>query len=165
MDEKVFAYIDGTNLYLSTINMGWKLGQQRFRQFLKDKYHVQHAYYFIGDVPEYQLLHDNLRRNGFELVTFKPTITPSGEIKGNCDAYLITRAMIDFPNYDKAVIVASDGDYESLVEYLHKQDKLKRVTACSKGGCARKLSRAAGTLIDFMDGLKEKLEYKPRRNP
>jgi uncharacterized LabA/DUF88 family protein len=165
MAEKIFAYIDGTNLHLSTVNMGWKLGQRRFRQFLKDKYGVTIAYYFIGYVEKYKNIHDNLRRNGFTLITFIPTIKPNGEIKGNCDANLVTKAMIDFAEYDKAVIVASDGDYEDLVKHLKNKNKLERVIACSRGGCARKLQRAAGSLIDYMDDFKEKIEYKPKGNP
>jgi len=32
--------------------------------------------------------------------------------------------MIDYPNYDKAVVITSDGDFYSLVRYLYERNKL-----------------------------------------
>jgi uncharacterized LabA/DUF88 family protein len=49
---------------------------------------------------------------------------PAGKVKGNVDAELVLHAMIEYPNYDKALIVTGDGDFFCLVEYLIKQDKL-----------------------------------------
>ena len=94
-----------------------------------------------------------------------PTILPDGSIKGNCDTDLAVKAMANFGKYDKAIIVASDGDYESLVEYLKSNDKLERVIGCSRGGCAGKLRRAAGVKIDFLDDFRDKVEYKRKRIP
>lgn len=162
---KVFAYIDGTNLHLSTLNMGWKLDYQRFRIFLADKYHVVIAYYFLGYVEKYQALYRGLKKDGYKVVNITPTILPDGTIKGNCDADLVVKAMVDFAIYDKAVIVASDGDYRSLVLHLKSKDKLERVIGCSRGGCARKLKRAAGTQIDFLNDFRNKVEYKRKGTP
>ena len=167
MDKKprIFAYIDGTNLHLSTKNMRWDLDYERFRKFLSDKYNVEVAHYFIGYVEKYKKLYEGLKRDGYEVVNITPTILPDGSIKGNCDADLVCRAMADVGLYDKAIIIASDGDYKSLVEYLKGKGKLERVIGCSRGGCARKIKRAAGTQIDFLNDFREKVEYKRKRTP
>jgi len=92
---------------------------------------------------------------------FKPPIKDKhGSYKANVDAELVLQAMIDFNNYDEAVIVTSDGDFSCLVEYLEKAGKLERLLAASKGGCSRYLRIAAGSKVDYMDNLKSKLEYK-----
>jgi len=52
---------------------------------------------------------------------------PSGKPKGNVDAELVMHAMIEYPNYEKAVIVTGDGDYYCLVDYLRKNGKLLRL--------------------------------------
>lgn len=52
--------------------------------------------------------------------------------KGNVDAELVLHAMVEFDNYDKAVIVTGDGDCYCLVEYLVKQNKLLKVIAPNK---------------------------------
>ncbi|MBI4611650.1 MAG: hypothetical protein HY726_21895 [Candidatus Rokubacteria bacterium] len=45
------------------------------------------------------------------IVIFKPvTYRSDGKPKGNVDAELVLQAMIDFPRYEKAVIVTNDGD-------------------------------------------------------
>ena len=163
--QKAFAYIDGTNLHLSGKNMGWDIDYRKFRKFLTDKYNVEIAYYFLGYVEKYRNLYNGLRRDGYEVINIEPTILPDGSIKGNCDADLVCKAMADFAKYDKAIIVASDGDYKSLVEHLKSNDKLGRVIGCSRGGCARKLKKAAGTQIDFLNDFREKVEYKRKRTP
>ncbi len=145
--------------------MGWRLDYRRFRKLLEDTYGVTTAFYFLRYVEKYRNLYAGLQRDGYEVVNIEPTVLPDGTIKGNCDADLVFKAMFDFyeTGYDRAVIVASDGDYRSLVEHLKVTGKLERVIACSWGGCARKLKEAAGTQIDFLDNLRAKLEYKRER--
>ena len=154
-----YAFIDGNNLHLSVINIGWKLDYRKFRNHLDDKYNVVKAYYFIGEVPGMESLYSNLKRHGFELI-FKPPIQDKdGNYKGNVDAELVLQAMIDFNNYDGAVIVTSDGDFSCLVKYLNEAGKLKRLLAASRYGCSRYLRQAAGSKVDYMDDLKNKLKY------
>ena len=105
-------------------------------------------------------LYANLKRYGFELI-FKPPIKDKdGNYKGNVDAELVLQAMIDLKEYDGAVIVTSDGDFSCLVKYLNEVGKLKRLLAASRYGCSKYLRQAAGSKVDYMDDLKNKLEYK-----
>ena len=158
--QENYAFIDGNNLHLSVINIGWKLDYRKFRQYLSDKYNVFKAYYFIGEVPGMEKLYSNLQEYGFVLI-FKPPIKDRyGDYKGNVDAELVLQAMIDFDKYDGAVIVTSDGDFGCLVKYLDSTGKLKRLLAASRGGCSKYLRIAAGSKVDYMDNLKSKLEYK-----
>ena len=52
---KNYAFIDGQNLYLGTksADPSWKINLKRFRVYLKEKYKVEKAYYFLGIVDEY----------------------------------------------------------------------------------------------------------------
>ena len=83
----------------------------------------------------------------------------NGSVKGNVDAELVLQAMIDYKNYDRAVIVSSDGDFSCLVNYLYKQGKLKQVISPHRETCSRLLKQAAREKIVFMDNLKGKLEF------
>jgi uncharacterized LabA/DUF88 family protein len=155
-----FAFIDGNNLHLSVINIGWKLDYKKFRQHLADKYEVNTAYYFIGQVPGMELLHSSLQRDGFNLI-FKPPIKDKlGNYKANVDAEMVLHTMININKYTGAVIVTSDGDFACLVKYLETVGKLKRLLAASRGGCSKYLRIAAGSKVDYIDDLKTKLEYK-----
>jgi uncharacterized LabA/DUF88 family protein len=162
--ENNFAFIDGQNLYLAIEKLEWKLDYKRFRIYLKEKYRVERAYMFMGFLPANQELYNFLQTTGFILV-FKPILKSEGrDVKGNCDAELVLQAMIDYQNYDKALIVTGDGDFYCLVKYLDSNSKLSKVLAPSPKSCSSLLRKIAGKKISFVSDLKTKLEYK-RKEP
>jgi uncharacterized LabA/DUF88 family protein len=121
-----YAFIDGQNLYMSVKNQGWVLDYGRFRRYLADKYDVTKAFLFIGHIPTNADLYKSLQEYGFILV-FKPILEIKGRVKGNVDAELVLQAMIEYPNYDKAVIVTGDGDFHCLIKHLKKKGKLLKL--------------------------------------
>lgn len=134
----VYAFIDSQNLNLGTSKdiikdgrltyKGWKLDFKKFRHYLTDKFKVEKAFLFIGYIKKNWKLYKYLKSCGYELI-FKPTIRDSyGKPKGNVDAELVLHsAVIQYPNYDKAIFVAGDGDYFCLYEYLEQKKKLFRI--------------------------------------
>jgi uncharacterized LabA/DUF88 family protein len=157
-----YAFVDSQNLNLGIQKLGWKLDYARFRIYLRDKYSVQVAYLFIGFTPLQQKLYDNLQRAGFVLC-FKPTVPDAdGNIKGNVDADLVLRAALERDHYDKAVLVSSDGDFYSLAQYLYDSHKLAAVISPDLEHCSSLLRRAARDKIQYMNELREKLEYKKK---
>lgn len=158
--ENNYAFIDAQNLNLGIRELGWKLNFKRFRVYLRDKYHVEKAFLFIGNLPENQSLYSYLQDVGYHLI-LKPVFKDSsGKAKGNVDADLVLHAMLEYKNYDQAVIVTSDGDFYSLVEHLYQTKKLKLVLAPNHMKCSILLRKKAREKIEFMNKLKEKLEYK-----
>lgn len=157
--ENNYAFIDIQNLNLAILDQGWKLSWKKFRQYLTDKYSVTKAFVFIGYVPTNQSLYTALQQKGY-LVIFKPTlILPNGKPKGNTDAELVLHTMIEYPNYDRAVIVAGDGDYYCLVEYLKKQGKLKKLMIPNRLEYSFLLRKFVQDMA-FVSDLQGKLEYK-----
>lgn len=157
--EYNYAFIDGQNLNLGIKRLGWALDFKKFRVYLREKYSVQKAYYFIGYVQGNSDLYASLQSYGYILI-FKPTFrNADGKIKGNCDAELVLQAMIDFGQYEKAVIVSGDGDFHCLIKYLREKNKLKIVLAPDIAKYSGLLKKAAGTNLAFMNDLKNKLEY------
>ena len=119
------AFIDSQNLHLGEKSLGWSLDFNRFRNYLREKYEVTTAYLFIGYLPGKESFYEKLESFNY-IIKHKPTLMgASGKIKGNCDAELVLQSMIDISKYDKAVIVTSDGDFHSLIEYLYKENKLE----------------------------------------
>lgn len=157
-----YAFIDSQNLNLAIRDQGWKLDFTRFRIYLKDKYHISKAFLFIGYIPGNQPLYTALQKNGY-ICVFKPTLHLSdGKVKGNCDAELVLHTMIEYHNFDKAVIVSGDGDFFCLVEYLDKQSKLLKLLIPNANVYSGLLKKVAVDKIDFMNGLKNKLEFRKR---
>ena len=160
--EQNYAFIDSQNLNLGIKSLGWKLDFVKFRRYLREKYGITTAYLFIGYMSQNQDLYSFLQKSGYILI-LKPTIPDEdGRVKGNVDADLVLQAMIDFPKYDKAVIVTSDGDFYSLVKYLYDQKKLALVMSPYMKTCSSLLKKSAKEKIIFMDNLKEKLGYTGR---
>ncbi len=126
----IYAFIDSQNLNLGVRSQGWSLDFQKFRIFLQDKYRVRKAFLFIGYMPQNQKLYTYLQEAGY-IVIFKPVLEVSKHkkrrIKGNVDAELVLHVMIEYKNYDKAIIVSGDGDFYCLIEYLVDYRKLTKI--------------------------------------
>lgn len=155
-----YAFIDGQNLHKSIQEQGWKLDYAKFRRYLKDKLNVQKAFYFVGYIEENKHLYQALERAGYTLIYKQILRFNSGETKGNIDAELVLNTMIQFHNFGQAVIVAGDGDYYCLVEYLKKTNKLKKIIIPNKRKYSS-LLRIFGNDRLFISDLQKKLEYDP----
>ena len=126
-----YAFIDGANLHFGVRSQNWRMDYKKFRLYLKNKYNIGKAFIFIGWIEDNQELYDHLKKDGFELV-FKPTVSymEKGSLtqKGNVDAELVLyAAAIEYDNYDKAIIVTSDGDFACLLKFLIEKKKLKKI--------------------------------------
>lgn len=160
--QRVFAFIDSQNLHLGIKGSGWKLDYKKFRLYLTNKYKVSQAFVFIGLVQNNQNLYTDLQRAGFILI-FKPTVRyfKDGKetVKGNVDAELVLHAAaIQFPNYDKAVVVTGDGDFACLIEFLVDQNKLLNLLTPNKK--YSQLLKPFSSYIVRVDQLKRSLAYK-----
>lgn len=157
--------------------MDWR----KFRKFLADKHGVDKAYMFIGYVPEFESLYEQMHQAGY-LVVLKPTFDmtrpwpeagdkpESSEkvaeedkkpTKGNIDADLVLWAMKELPHYDKAIIVSGDGDFYSLVEYLDEQKKLHKLLV--PGQYYSRLYNKYDAYIERLDHSRRELAYHDHR--
>jgi len=154
-----YGFIDSQNLNLGIKELGWDLDFKKFRRYLKEKYHVEKAYLFLGYMPENQTMYSKLQEYGYILI-FKPVlVNQSRKVKGNVDADLVLQAMVDYQEYEKAVIITSDGDFYCLVKYLYKQGKLEKVISPNQDKCSVLLRKTAKEKLVYMNNLKAKLEY------
>lgn len=176
----VYAFIDSQNLNVGVQKFGWKMDWQKFRRFLTDKYGVTKAFMFIGYVPEFEPLYEQLHEAGY-MVVLKPTYdmtkpqvepeTPEAKakaeeekkpVKGNIDADLVLWAMKELSNYDKAILVSGDGDFYSLVEYLESKKRLAKILTPSFQ--YSQLYNKYESYIERLDQHKHELRYHDRRS-
>ena len=180
-----YAFIDSQNLNLGTQKMGWKMDWRKFRQYLRDKYNVTHAYMFIGYMAENEQLYEHMHDLGY-LIVLKPTldmkVTPDVSkeatensdvakaegkdkekvpVKGNIDADLVLHAMKELPNYSKAIIVSGDGDFYGLIEYLKGRNKLLHIM--TPNWMYSSLLKHFEEYIVRLDQLKHELRYHDRK--
>ncbi|KKS37972.1 MAG: hypothetical protein A3G49_01295 [Candidatus Sungbacteria bacterium RIFCSPLOWO2_12_FULL_41_11] len=156
--KKNYAFIDGQNLYLGTRAAGLDLDYKKLRIYLKEKYNVEKAYLFIGYIPENQDLYAELQEQGY-LLKFKPVLPARNGMKpkGDIDADLAFSVMRYYKEYDGAVLITSDGDFDTVVRYLRKKSKLSAVISPNKDKCSALLKKAAQDKIQFLEEVGEKI--------
>ena len=162
-----YAYIDGANLHKGISSLGWQLDYARFRVWLKEKYRVKTAYIVIGLIPSYKDLYKYLQESGFILVYKEVIYDRDGKPKGNCDADLVLQTVIDMyeNKFDEAVIVASDGDYASLVNFLKSKHKIRVVLSpANKEKCSILLKRT-DVAISYLTEQRSILESQKEKAP
>jgi uncharacterized LabA/DUF88 family protein len=157
-----YAFIDSQNLNLGVRSSGWRIDYKKFRLYLKNKYDIERAFMFIGLVSNNQKLYTELQAAGFILV-FKPTVQyfENGKqtVKGNVDAELVLHAAaVEYPNYDKAIIVSGDGDFACLTAFLEEKDKLLHIFTPNHR--YSKLLKPFAKYIVHMSALKAGVAYK-----
>ena len=134
--SKTYAFIDGNNLYLGAKSQSINLHYGDLRLYLRNRLGVDKVFLFIGYDPNNASLYKTLQNYGYILI-FKPTIayTENGKrtMKGNVDAELVLHsAAIEYKNYNKAIIITSDGDFACLIKYLEENKKLAKIITPTK---------------------------------
>lgn len=162
-DLKNAAFIDSANLHQAIKDLGWRLDYRKFRKFLADKYNVGKAYLFIGFLETQQSLYAHLQEYGYILI-FRPTLRyRDGHTKGNCDADLVLKAMVEYPNYEQAVVVTGDGDFYSFIDHLKRERKLGQVLIPDESrysALLKKINEADAKYFSFISRMRTKLEYR-----
>lgn len=166
--KKNAAYIDGANLHKGVGVFLWRFDYKKFRVWLRDKYHVEQAYLFIGFVPKNRDLYTQLQEFGFTLIFKDVTYDDAGKIKGNCDVDVAVKMMEDaYENsFDKMILISSDGDYASLVQCLMKKEKLETIISPAFAKkCSILLKRIQKIKIVFLEDKKTIFERENKKSP
>ena len=169
-----YAYIDGANLHYTYENIEWNLDYKKLLTYLQKKLGVGVAHYFIGKTPNNEDIYNKLGSHGYNIKLKEPSpydtkeemcpycnkvIKPSEKrYKADVDSFITLQVMSDIRDFDKAVLITSDGDYDELVKRLMNQDKLKMVFAPCKEGCSWLLKSVTRGRIDFIDNYRSELE-------
>jgi len=169
-----YAYIDGANLHYTYENLDWKLDYQKLLDYLRAKLGVSIAHYFIGKTPNKAAIYNKLGSYGYNIKLKDPSPYDTGQVvcphcngvvtppekryKADIDSYLTMQVMSDINNFDKAVLITSDGDFDELVKRLLRQDKLRMIFAPCKEGCSWLLKSAARGRIAFINDYRDELE-------
>jgi uncharacterized LabA/DUF88 family protein len=165
-----YAFIDAQNLTKGTTldKKSWKIDLKIFREYLKTKYGVAKAFYFIG-VYDKRLanLYKFIEKAGYEIVYREHDIKARGKKKGNVDTDIVFSVMNEVFVKNKpikVVLVSGDGDYKKMVELLIKKNKFRKILFPNK-----KWSSLYKDLRDtyfaklYVPDMRHILELKPRK--
>lgn len=161
--ENNLAFIDGQNLHLGTIENDWKVDHFKLRIYLKDKYHITEAYYFLGyTTEEEQDLYNNLQKAGFIVLFKEHNENLKARKKGNVDTdivFEIMKNLIDNKNFNKIVLVSGDGDYKKLVDYLIKKGKFYKILFPNKKFASSLYKKLGSEFYDYIENIKSYIKW------
>ena len=155
--KKSKVYIDAANLHSAIYFSDWDLSYRKLFRWLSEEFGTEDIYLFIGYIADNDKLYGFLKSIGYKLI-FKETLKLRGEIKGNCDAELVLKSVVDIlkSDFKNLVLVSSDGDFACLLKFALQNKKNVRVVSPS-----RKLSyliRKLNIPITYLSDLKNLIQ-------
>lgn len=159
------AFIDGQNIHMATrgADAPWRIDLARFRVYLRQKYHVEKAYYFLGFVKEeYQNLYDEIQEAGFILKFREHNSAMIGTKKGNVDTDIvfdIMKRLYHKEPFNKVILVSGDGDYKMLVDFLIEEKRFEKILFPNTKKASSLYKQITRKYCDGLDrnGVKEKI--------
>lgn len=172
MDEKtrVAVFVDGSNLfYMQKGVLGWFIDLEKLLFHIEEEYgHIEDAYYYVSQAgpseAKQKSFLESIPSMGYSLYTktVKEIREEDGSIryKANLDIEIVLDMFNTIDNYDMAVLVSGDGDFDRALQLLRARGKRFKVIS-TKGCVAKELRSTAGRhYIDVLT-LKDYLYRRP----
>ena len=161
------AFIDGQNLHFGTTHSdpSWKVDIVKFREYLRKKFSVEKAYYFLGCFDDnLQAMYSSLQEAGYILVFRKHQREIVSHKKGNVDTDLVFYVMYKLykqEKIDKIIIVSGDGDYYRMVKFLYDEGKLGKLIFPTRKNASTLYKQIDPKYTMYLDaeGVKRKVAY------
>ena len=170
MNMKNYCYIDGQNLHLGTASAepSWSIDLYKFRVYLREKYNVEKAFYYLGYVQDgikIEQLYESIQNAGYILVFRQHNSAMVGKKKGNVDSdiiFSVMKRLYKDNDFDKIVLVSGDGDYKMLVDFLIEEAKLEKILFPNKKFRSSLYNQIGANYFAYLDDkdVKKKIAYK-----
>ncbi len=161
-EQRVGVFIDTSNLYHSAKNLYKR--KVNFGAVLKDavagrKLVRAIAYVITSEGGDEKNFFDALTKLGIETRTKDLQIFAGGTKKGDWDVGLAVDAMKMAPKLDALILVAGDGDFVPLVEYLQSTSGIQVEVVSFGKSASMKLKEQADDFLDLSNNYRKYLIY------
>ena len=148
---RVAVFVDGSNLFFLSKKVGFQIDTDKLRHFFERYGTVVDCTYYTGtampaDAGQERFL-TRLSRTGYSVET-KPLKTISREDgteiqKANFDVEMAVDMVLQVDNYDVAVLVSGDTDFERPLRILRSRGKQFKIMSTA-GMLASEIEKLAG---------------------
>jgi uncharacterized LabA/DUF88 family protein len=154
---RISVFIDGANFfYMQKDRLHWWIDPKKLLNWIRKRGDVVDAYYYVGVDANADPQQDNflkaLTYMGYCLVTkeLKTVTLPDGtdKRKANLDIEIVLDMFNTIDQYDTAVLLSGDADFERPLQLLRARGK-KFLVMSTQGFVAREIRAVAG--MHFMD--------------
>ncbi len=161
-EQRVGVFIDTANLYHSAKNLYKR--KVNFGAVLKDavagrKLVRATAYVITSEAGDEKGFFDALTKLGIETKTKDLQIFAGGAKKGDWDVGISVDAIKMAPKLDAVVLIAGDGDFIPLVEYLQMTSGTQVEVVSFGKSTSMKLKEVADDFLDLSVNPKKYLMY------
>jgi uncharacterized LabA/DUF88 family protein len=169
--NRVSIFVDGANMfYTQKKGLGWFFDPGKLLVVLKGVFELTDAYWFMGVKKPMEMRDENfirfLTHAGYvvrtkTLKTIYDSASGDSTQKANLDIEIAIDMFNTVENYDKAILVSGDGDFERALELLRSRGKAICVVS-TQNWIASELRMAVGShFIDLQD-LRNQIERLPQ---
>ena len=161
-EQRVGVFIDTSNLYHSAKNLYKR--KVNFGAVLRDAVAGRRlvraiAYVITSEGGEEKNFFEALTKLGIETRTKDLQIFSGGAKKGDWDVGLAVDAMKMAPKLDAVILVAGDGDFVPLVEYLQSTSGVQVEVVSFGKSASMKLKEQADDFLDLSNNYRKYLIY------
>ena len=164
---KVAVFLDGSNFFFMQKDEGWFADPKKILSYIDSNIGtVEDAYYYVGqDAPpetKQQAFLDAIPQMGYTLVTKQiktifDTKTGATKKKANLDIEIVLDMFNTIDNYDYAVLISGDGDFERALTLLRSRGKKFTVIATDKY-MSKELRCVAGRHYIRLEDIRTEIE-------
>lgn len=171
VSPRIGLFIDGANVYAAAKRLGWNFDHRRILEHFAAQGRLYNAFYYTA-VPapvddKQKRFIDALTYMGYTVrtKTLQESTDENGDSfrRASLDIEIVTDLLTTAKQYDLAVLLTGDGDFERPVEVLRNWGK-RVVVASIPEMTSYELRNAADEYIDFKD-VREAVERPGYRLP
>lgn len=156
---RIIIFIDAANIIYSCKDLGWKIAYKRLQKYFQQNADLVDIYFYSGREPDNAKQEGflaMLSRKGFKLRVKQVKTRRDKTQKSDVDVDLAVDMLLLTEQYDTAVLMSGDGDYQAAVDAV--QAKGKRVIVIStRDHIARELIESADLFL-WLDNFRNYLE-------
>ena len=158
-----YAFIDWQNLHLWVIADWWDIDLSRFMIYLKNKYHITKAFYYIGfQDTKNNILYNDIQNAWFTLVFKQQTVQALSNKKWNVDSdmiFWVMKCLIKEPTqFENVLLVTWDWDFKILVDFLIQEWRFAKILLPNKRWSSNLLRKMPGVYRNFLLNIKHKIK-------
>ena len=160
-----YCFIDGQNLHLGTTKAQkpWRVDYKRLRIYLKDKYHISKAYYFLGyREDKHHSMYQALQECGY-IVIFKDHMhLQTSKKKGNVDidiVFEVMKKLLEESDYfHNIALITGDGDFKKLIDFLIKKQRFLKIFFPNRNKRSSLYRTLSGKYTEHLENVRTKIE-------
>src|SRR6266404_522594 len=156
--KRIGIFIDGSNLYMSTKALSFRVDFTKLLNYYKQQGDVAHAFYFTALPPKevqspLRKMIDYVDYNGWTVIQkeTKKYVDLEGteKLKGNMDVEIAVHVAETAPFITNLILFSGDGDFRVLLESVQRRHGIHCTVVSARSLVADGLRRQANEFVDL----------------